>query len=91
MTVIFIFIAVKIWKVNVMNNALESIGKEAVVVRFKALSRRFPRDAEENHEELQDSRSVSPDFNLGPPVCEVGVVVTRPRSLVHFCRELAMI
>jgi hypothetical protein len=61
-----------------MNNGLIKIWKEAVLAKFKVLSRNLPEGTEKNHENLsQDRRSPSRDLNPGPAEYETGVLTTR--------------
>jgi hypothetical protein len=51
-----------------MKDKLEQIWNEAVVAKFKVLSRLWPEGNKENHENLsQDNRSPDKDFNPEPP------------------------
>jgi hypothetical protein len=59
---------------------LGRIWKEAVVAKFKVLSRHLPVETEKMTKVLsQDSRSPGRGLNPGPPEYKVGVLITRPR------------
>jgi hypothetical protein len=63
-----------------VNDELESIVRKRSWHNFKVLSRNSPGGTEENHENLQDIRSLGRDFNLGPP--QRGILTTQPECSV---------
>jgi hypothetical protein len=57
-----------------INNELERIWKEVVIAKFKVLLWHLPVWTEENLS--QDSQSLDPDLNPGPPKYKAGMLTT---------------
>jgi hypothetical protein len=69
-------------KQSLINNERDFISSLEQKRSAKVITRRLP-EVMKNPENLsQDSRSLSPDLNPGPPEYEAGVIITQQQPLV---------